>query len=367
MKLISRRGSRPGTEAQPKDAQGHDDSGIPDADIRLQGQWTGGSKWATRGATGLLWTLVACGPVGLLMGGVAFLSAQPVASAQTQRVEDTASEQTAVGEFSQRLVVAWLTTSRGEEAALAVFLDASSIQLPEVPWTVTDPATAALAHTGPGRWAVTVAATVTTPPAAGADPAQAASVRRFFTVPVRYDAGALVAEALPAPVAAPATAEAGRLGYGYSLADQHPASTASAEFLAALLTGTGDVTRYVSPGTQIQAITPAPYAEVRIRKLQVDQDPADLPDEPDNGDQLHELVTAEVRSTAGQAISVQYALTLAAREGRWEVLSMEPAPRLAAEQSAATSSATPSSNSSTPASSSAAPDPTTSPGTSLTS
>ena len=82
-----------------------------------------------------------------------------------------------------------------------------------------------------------------------------------------------------------------------------------------------------------------------------------LPEEPSTGDELHELVTAEARSSTGQAISVQYALTLTAREGRWEVRSMEPAPRQAADQPAVTTAPTP--TSSAPAPSTAA---TTSPG-----
>ena len=335
MKLSWRGGSATDPKAAPAD-----DTGIPDGDVRLQGHWTGGSKCATRGATGLLWTALVCGPVGLMLGGVAFLTAPTSASAQTEQVADTASEQVAVEQFAEHFVVTWLTTPRGEETALATFVDVSGIALPEVPWTISNPAPAALVQNGPGRWAVTVAATVTTPAIAGQDPAQVPSpARRYFTVPVRYDAGALIAEALPAPVAAPASAEAGQLGYRYNLSAQHPASTATAEFLAALLTGTGDVTRYVTPGTQIAAITPAPYAEVLIRDLNVDLDPADLPGEPSNGDELHELVTAEARSSTGQAISVQYALTLTAREGRWEVRSMEPAPRQAADQPAATAPA----------------------------
>jgi hypothetical protein len=332
---------RGGSATDPKTAPA-DDSGIPDGDVRLQGQWTGGSKWATRGATGLLWSALACGPLGLMLGGVAFLTAPTSASAQTEQAADTASEQVAAEQFAEHFVVTWLTTPRGEEATLAPFVDVSGIALPEVPWTVTNPASAALIQTGPGRWAVTVAATVTTPAAQGQDPAQVPPpARRYFTVPVLYDDGALIAEALPTPVAAPASAEAGRLGYRYNLSAQHPASTATAEFLAALLTGTGDVTRYVTPGTQIPAITPAPYAEVLIRDLNVDVDPADMPEEPSTGDELHELVTAEARSSIGQAISVQYALTLTAREGRWEVRSMELAPRQAADQPAATTAPAP--------------------------
>jgi len=154
-------------------------------------------------------------------------------------------------------------------------------------------------------------------------------------VPSAYDRAALLPQTFPAPVPAPAPPARAPLAYRSPAPDQRPASTASAEFLAALLTGTGDVDRYVTPGTRVQAITPAPYAQVRLQRVQVDADPADLPDVPGNGDQLHALVTAEATSAAGQALSVQYALTLTAREGRWEVQSVDPAPREAQPSPAA--------------------------------
>ncbi|SHN89008.1 Conjugative transposon protein TcpC, partial [Geodermatophilus obscurus] len=321
-----RRGGRAAAPRPGSAEQVGGNSRIGDHDVRLQGRWTGGSKVATKAATGLLWTLLICGPLGLVAGAAAFLAAPPPAAAQAPAEADTMSEQAAVGEFAQRFVATWLTTPRGEESTLAGFVDTSGVQLPQVPWSVADPATAAIAHVATGRWTVTVAVTVTEPPpAAGAGPAPSQTpppVRRFFSVPVAYDQGALLAQTLPAPVAAPAPAAPVPLAYGYTAPGQHPASTAAAEFLVALLTGTGDVDRYVTPGTRVQAITPAPYAQVRLQRVQVDADPADLPDVPGNGDQLHALVTAEATSAAGQALSVQYALTLTARGGRWEVQSV---------------------------------------------
>ena len=84
-------------------------------------------RWATRGATGLLWTALACGPVGLMLGGVAFPTAQPAASAQTQQLLDTASERAAAEQFAEHFVVTWLTTPRGEEGSLATFIDVAGI------------------------------------------------------------------------------------------------------------------------------------------------------------------------------------------------------------------------------------------------
>ena len=109
---------RGGAGGDPKGAPAAD-TGIPDGDVRLQGQWTGGSKWATRGATGLLWSALVCGPVGLMVGGVAFLSAPTSASAQTEQVADTASEQIAAELRSRGQQVAVVHRDLGRDRAQA--------------------------------------------------------------------------------------------------------------------------------------------------------------------------------------------------------------------------------------------------------
>jgi len=58
----------------------------------------------------------------------------------------------------------------------------------------------------------------------------------------------------------------------------------------------------------------------------VAQDPSGLPAVPLNGAELQVLVTADVTATPSQQLAVQYALTLAAREGRWEVAAVDPTP-----------------------------------------
>jgi len=93
-----------------------------------------------------------------------------------------------------------------------------------------------------------------------------------------------------------------------------------------LLTGTGDVTRYVSPGTSITSVAPAPYSAVRVLEVRTDQDLRDSPMVVPRGSDLHVLVTAAATVSAEQQITVQYPLTLKVRASRWEVASLDPAP-----------------------------------------
>ena len=291
--------------------------------MRLQSQWTGGSHLATRAITVVLWSALVSGPLALALAALLLLSLAGPAPTNAAPAVDRAGERVAVQEFAQRFVVAWLQTPQGQEKQLASYVKVPSLRLAEVPVTAQGPATADVRQVGPGLWTVTVGVNVT-PAAAGTSPAIPA--RRYFQVPVRFAAGALVAAALPAPVAAPAVAEAPGLAYRQRASLAHPLATSVGEFLAALLTGAGEVTRYASPGTTVVAVTPAPYTAVVVTDVMVDRDlPADRV-APAPGDQRRVLVTARASSGVRQEISVQYALTLLARAGRWEVKAVDPAP-----------------------------------------
>lgn len=304
-----------------------DEPELVDPDARLQAQWTGGSQLATKAATAGLWSALLAGPLALALATLAFLSSgtQPapaVAPAPVQR----AGEQAAVEEFAGRFVVTWLQTRRGDEEQLSRFVSAASFTLPEVPWVATQADTAEISRIGEGVWAVTVGVTVTPPKAAKAVPG--GPTRRYFQVPVQYAAGALVAQTLPAPVSQPASAAGDALNYRYRTALTDPAAAAVQDFLAALLTGTGDVTRYVTPGVSIAAITPPPYTDVAVTDVLADQDLTgeEASSSPPPGGQLRVMATASAAANARQETTVQYALTLASRAGRWEVRSVDPTP-----------------------------------------
>lgn len=337
-RLLGRRAARDQQPADSAAEQAGTEPFISDADVRLQGQWTGGSALATRAATAGLWACLVCGPIGAAAGVLAVVSQPAAAMPATAAATDSSAEQAAVGEFAQRFVTTWLTTARGNETALDTFIDTTGVRLAQVPSAVTDPATSSITRTGSGEWAVTVAATVTGPSAGGEAPT---SSRQFFLVAVHYDDGSLIAPTLPAPVAAPARAQQPSLAYPYTAPANSPVAVATGEFLSALLAGVGDVTRYVTPGVDIAAIQPAPYVAVDQRTVRVDQELSEATQTPATGDSLRVLSTADVTSPAGQVIAVQYALTLTAREGRWEVTAVDPSP------AQATSSSDPSATSTT--------------------
>ncbi len=283
-----------------KPPSGEEKSAAPaDPDTQLQARWTNGANLKTRGVTYGLMAAVIAGPVALTLVINQASSAAPANAPQVALPADTSGEQVAVGEFAQQFVLTWLQTPRGK------------------PVTASQPSTAQLIHAGPGMWSVSVGAAVTD--AAGL-------ARRYFQVPVRYAAGSMIATALPAPVPAPGTTATPELAYQYTAALSEPLASMVGQFLGALLTGTGDVTRYVSPGTSITSVAPAPYSAVRVLEVRTDQDLRDSPMVVPRGSDLDVLVTAAATVSAEQQITVQYPLTLKVRASRWEVASLDPAP-----------------------------------------
>jgi hypothetical protein len=301
-----------------------DTIGEPGDAAGLQAGWTGGSALATRAATVGLWAALLAGPMALLLA-VWLLRGVPAQPAATVPVHEApAGERTAVQAFAEHFVVTWLQTPAGLERPLDQFVAAPTTitpTLPRTPWVPSLPATADLVDLGDGTWSVTVAVTVTPP---GRGPSVGA--RRYFQVPVTYQEGRLLAQTLPAPVPGPQPAEPVELGYPYRAAVDDAPALAAQGFLAALLTGAGDVTRFLSPGTSVTPIDPPPYTTVEVHEILADTDLTSAPATPRQGEQLQLLVTATAAAGADQEISVQYALTLAARAGRWEVKALEPAP-----------------------------------------
>lgn len=282
-------------------------------------RWTGGTQWATKATTVALWCVVMTGPIGLAKDMLAPDPAPAAAmpSSTEASVEDE-RQRAAAGEFAQRLITDWLETPRGQEDRLDTYgLDADMVQLPERAGKTSQPAVFAAEESGNGVWAITVGVTVT-------QPATKVRERHYYQVPVSYIEGALSAQTLPTPVAAPTTAASSRLGYRAEAAPGDPVYETVEGFLAALLTGAADLDRYLAPGATIRPIAPAPYRAVEPTDIRLDVTPLA---QPADGDTLHALVTATASTGADvQERSVQYPLTLQARSSRWEVTDIATAP-----------------------------------------
>ncbi len=278
------------------------------------------ASWVTRAVTVALWGCVAMGPLALIAAWAAISSSGSPAPTAAAVAPDRAEDRAVVGEYAQRVVTTWLTaTDDNPDALAAMVVGADLAVLAKVPYVVRDPAVARILEVD-DTWSVTVAATVTD--------ARKVTDRRYFQVPVRLDGGVVSALTLPSPVSPPLAGMARSTSYRTQVGADSSAATAVGEFLSAYLAGSGDVSRYLTPGVALTGLTPAPYTGVRLQDVRADAD-IDLESAPSDGQQLRVLVTASVTSTDDQASSVSYALTLTARAGRWEITAIDPAPAFA--------------------------------------
>ncbi|MBB1517388.1 conjugal transfer protein [Tessaracoccus sp. MC1679] len=296
--------------------------------------WTRGQQLATSAARVVLWGLVACAPLGVAVGAVALTAAtRPAAesAAAATPEPDGRSEATGVAEHA---VTTWLEATRSgnpQHDGLAPAAD-----LPTKALEVSDPG-AVESRWEDGAWVVTVGVTVTsTTPATDqiSEPVTVAR-RRYFQVPVAVDAAGQVSVlTLPAEVAGPTLTPAPSSGYRSTVPPAHPASVAAGDFLAALLAGAGDITRYTAPGAEIRAVTPAPYIEVIVESVAA----ADAPSEdPVEGATVVLLVRARAQDATGAVTRFDYVLSMAVRSSRWEITQIKGAPQPEEEVSAADS------------------------------
>lgn len=288
------------------------------------GQWTNGSDLKTKAATAGLILALVLSPAGVVVGLAAASSGSAPTSDTT--VADTRGEQAAVEEFAARFVTTWLSANADNaDKLLTGMIDIpDGAEFPTVAPRATDPTVANVEQLDGGVWSVTVAVTVT---AAGSDQ----GVLRFFAAPIEYAPGQLAAIALPSPVAAPTMAEAPSLSYQSDLSSNHPAWRTVSGFMGALLAGGDDITRYLTPGTHVAPVVPVPFAQVRINQIATQAEAGvEPPRTPADGQHLAVLVTAVGLSTTTDAsgITVQYALVLTGRDGRWEVTEVEASPHL---------------------------------------
>lgn len=310
-------------------------------------EWESG--WQRHGlspaAAGLLTRVVRWGALAVLASGPvlgvgALLHSSDSAAAEgpqqqrqtvtPQRASDTAGP----AGFAELFLDAYLTAHAGQEQRLAPFYpDAASedaVRLPQKAETshVERVAAVRVAESGSGVRSVTVAARL-----------KGQDGLRYFQVPVAKSGsgGGYVASALPAEVAAPNSGgSAPELGYGKAAPAREgdPMAGTLRGFFGAYLTGSGQLDRFLSPGTRMTAVSPAPYTQVRVAQVAMaGTDDADDGSEsgrpPADGQRKQLLVDVEAKSSraGGQWRPMTYALELSGRDGRWEVAALQPAPQ----------------------------------------
>lgn len=332
-------------------------------DYNEVGGWSVGARANT---TALVrwtaWGLLALGP---LLGGAAWLKQPaPAAAGNSQGAPQAprgAGAQGAAG-FAQLFVDAYLRAGEGDQELLAAFYpgaDGVRLEGTSGARAAEHLTVARLRQTAPAVWSVTVAARLSPTDRAAASEDQdqetdggTPAAVRYFQVPVATGPAAgsatgYVALALPAEVGAPPRIETPQLAYGpmQPAAPSDPRTQAVTDFLAAYLTGAGDLSRYLSPGTHLSPIVPAPYTGLAVDSLAIAGEQSSQPATtvPEDGTRVRLLATVRATDHAGVRRPLTYALTLSARAGRWEIASIDGAPSPAPSSAAPTASTSPAS------------------------
>lgn len=331
MKLLTKRSPRP-DKNKSRELVDPSDEETPASDI-ADADHVAKARLASKAIS---WGFAAClvaAPISLVVG-VADMFSTPAQSSPTAGPATTVSTEEAIaGEYAGEVVVAWLTATRDDSTRLEALLPPSLVpRVGEIGYSTSAPTVAAIEKAG-DTWSVTIGVTVSD--------ATGASARRYFQVPVAVVDQAVSVLALPTPVAGPAPGEAGKLEYPVSVSSTSPLMSAIADFLGAYLTGVGDVSRYVTPGSTITPVLPAPYSSVEISSVSANDRDVDLTSDPGDGATLRVLVTAAGLVSREQKVDVEFALTMTARDGRWEVESIDPAPAWSPIDSGSEEPATP--------------------------
>ncbi|MFJ5779290.1 conjugal transfer protein [Streptomyces sp. NPDC093094] len=265
-----------------------------------------------------VWALIASGPLALTLALTTDPTVVEAAGAHTPaRVRTAAVAQASdPSGYAQLFTDAWLRSRAGDaqtaQARLAQSM-APDVELPDaataqpVPQTVT--AVRSAQHSD-DAWSVTVAV-------------QYADGRLlYYAVPVAADADgrSFTVTGAPAVVAGPGRAKTPASPYGVAVPDGD-LSTTVAEFLAAYLTGAGEVDRYLAPGATARAVSPPPFTTVSVRQLTAVEETATAEVVPADGTRVRVRASVEARDRAGRW-PLSYDLALTARSGRWEIASL---------------------------------------------
>ncbi|MCI3273349.1 conjugal transfer protein [Streptomyces cylindrosporus] len=262
-------------------------------------------------------TAIAAGPVALCVAIASTpTTVQAAVPAQPTAVR-TATAAADPGGYAQLFVGAWLRSDANDATSAQARLAQSMAPDVELPDPAADAQSAPQSVTavrsaqrGTGAWSVTVAAQY------------ADGSVRYYMVPVASDStgSSFTVTGAPGVVAGPARAEVAKSPYGVTV-PEGDLSSAVGEFLAAYLTGAGEVDRYLAPGVKLTAVSPAPYTAVTVQEVSAVEEAAAAEQAPTGGTTVRVLAAVEARDADGRW-PLAYELTLKARSGRWEVAAL---------------------------------------------
>ncbi|MBW8800084.1 MAG: conjugal transfer protein [Streptomyces sp.] len=265
-----------------------------------------------------VWTVIAAGPIALCVAVASTPTTVAAAPAAKPTAVRTATSAADPGGYAQVFVGAWLRSSANDETSAQARLAQSMAPDVELPDPATDAQSAPQSVTAvrsaqraDGAWSVTVAAQY------------AGGSVRYYAVPVACDStgSSFTVTGAPGVVAGPARAEVPKSSYAVTV-PEGDLSSAIGQFLAAYLTGAGEVDRYLAPGVQLTAVSPAPYTAVAVQEVSAVEEAAAAEKVSADGTTVRVLASVEARDATGRW-PLAYELTLKARSGRWEVAALE--------------------------------------------
>lgn len=264
-----------------------------------------------------VWTVIAAGPIALCVTVASTPTTVAAAPATKPTAVRTATAATDPGGYAQVFITAWLRSDANDETSAQARLAQSMAPDVELPDPAADAQSAPQlvtavrsAQRGTGAWSVTVAAQYGN-----------GSVR-YYAVPVAFDStgSSFTVTGVPGVVAGPARAEVPKSSYTVTV-PEGDLSSAVGEFLTAYLTGAGEVDRYLAPGVNLTAVSPAPYTAVAVQQVSAVDEAAAAEQVPADGTRVRVLASVEARDATGRW-PLAYELTLKARSGRWEVAAL---------------------------------------------
>ncbi|MGW2618507.1 conjugal transfer protein [Streptomyces sp. NPDC001500] len=265
-----------------------------------------------------LWTVIAAGPIALAVAVASTpttLAAAPAAKPTAVRTATSAADPSG---YAQMFVGAWLRSSANDETSAQARLAQSMAPDAALPDRAVDAQSAPgsvtavrSAQRGASTWSVTVAAQY------------AGGSVRYYAVPVAADhaGSSFTVTGAPGVVAGPARADVPKSSYAVTV-PEGGLSSAVGQFLAAYLTGAGEVDRYLAPGVKLTAVSPAPYTAVAVQEVSAVEKAAATEQVPADGTTVRVLASVEARDASGRW-PLAYELALKARSGRWEVAALE--------------------------------------------
>ncbi|MGY3333909.1 hypothetical protein ACVW0K_007375 [Streptomyces filamentosus] len=283
-----------------------------------------------------VWAALAAGPAALL---IASARPAPVAVSQAAasrpsaaRPADSGSADSGPAGFAEMVLGLWLESGTAADSSpelAQLRLLAPGAQAPRWgsrPVAVTQTAAVRTIRQSSGTWAVMVAARLAD---TASDVPAEESVRglRYFTVPVTEtgtSTGRAYVAGTPRETAGPKPGQPPASPYTARIEDTALTDTVGG-FLGAFLGAEGAVERYLAPDVALAR------PETRFAVVDTVQVLSHGRTPPVGQAGAAARVRAEVSATdtAGRMWPMAYALTLTARDGRWEIASLDPAPESA--------------------------------------